>query len=106
MTLRYVVQQHTSDIYLYIDRGTDSDAENEEVFDRLQQSQAEIEEVFGESLEWQRLEGKRACRIVKRFSLGGYRDEEDRWPEIQDPMIDAMIRLEAALRPHIDRLLM
>ena len=104
LTLRYVVQQHTSDIDLYIDRGMDSDSENEEIFDRLKQSQAEIEDAFGEPLEWQRLEGKRACRIVKRFSLGGYQDDEERWSDIQDPMIDGMIRLEAALRPHIDRL--
>ena len=102
--LRYIVQQHTSEIDLYIDRGRDSDTENEEIFDRLRQSQAEIEEAFGEPLEWQRLEGKRACRIIKRFSLGGYQDDEERWPDIQDPMIDGMIRLEAALRPHIDRL--
>ena len=101
---RYIVQQHTSDIDLYIDRGTDSHSENEEIFDRLSESQAEIEEAFGESLEWQRLEGKRACRIVKRFSLGGYQDDAERWPDIQDPMIDGMIRLEAALRPHINRL--
>ena len=104
LTLRYIVQQHTSDIDLYIDRGRDTDSENEEIFDRLRQSQAEIGEVFGEPIEWQGLEGKRACRISKRFSLGGYRDDEERWPDIQDAMIDGMIRLEAALRPHIDRL--
>ena len=104
LTLRYVVQQHTSDIDLYIDRGTDSHSENEEIFDRLKQSQAEIEDAFGEPLEWQRLEGKRACRIVKRFSLGGYQDDEERWPDIQEAMIDGMIRLEAALKSHIDRL--
>jgi hypothetical protein len=34
---------------------------------------------------------------------GSYRDEE-RWAEIQDAMIDAMIRLENALRPHLARL--
>ena len=84
--------------------GTDSDSENEEIFDRLKLSQAEIEDAFGEPLEWQRLDGKRACRVVKRFSLGGYQDDEERWSDIQDPMIDGMIRLEAALRPHIDRL--
>ena len=102
--LSYVIQQHTSDIELYIDRGRDADDENEDILDRLERSKQEIEEAFGESLEWQRLEGKRACRISKRFSLGGYRDDEERWPEIQDAMIDGMILLEAALRPHIDRL--
>ena len=104
MGLSYVIQQHTSDIELYIDRGRDADDENEDILDRLERSKQEIEEAFGESLEWQRLEGKRACRISKRFSLGGYRDDEERWPEIQDTMIDGMIRLEAALRPHIDGL--
>lgn len=102
--LKYVIQQHTSDIELYIDRGRDADDENEDILDRLKRSKQEIEEAFGESLEWQRLEGKRACRISKRFSLGGHGDDEERWPEIQDAMIDGMIRLEAALRPHINNL--
>ena len=100
----YVVQQHTSEIELYIDRGKDADNQNNEIFDALETTKGTIEETFGESLEWQRLESKRACRINKRFSLGGYRDDEERWPEIQDAMIDGMIRLEAAFRPHIDRL--
>ena len=101
---RYLVQRHTSDIELYIDRGKDADSENEKIFDTLEKAKRKIEETFGEPLEWQRLEGQRSCRIGKRFSLGGYRDDEDKWQEIQDTTIDAMIRLEAALRPHIDRL--
>ena len=104
LNFRYVIQQHTSEIDLYIDRGRAADNENEEIFDTLEEAKDKIEEVFGEPLEWQRLEGKRACRIGKRFSLGGYRDDEEEWSEIQDAMIDGMIRLEAALRPHIDRL--
>ena len=104
LNFRYVIQQHTSEIDLYIDRGREADNENEEIFDTLEEAKDKIEEVFGESLEWQRLEGKRACRIGKRFSLGGYRDDEEEWSEIQDTMIDGMIQLEKALRPHIDRL--
>ena len=104
LSFLYVIQQHTSDIDLYIDRGREADNENEEIFNTLQEAKEQIEEAFGEPLKWQRLEGKRACRISKRFSLGGYRADEERWPEIQDAMIDGMIRLEAAFRPHIDRL--
>lgn len=104
LNFRYVVQQHTSEIDLYIDRGRDTENENEEIFDTLETAKEEIEEAYGEPLEWQRLEGKRACRIGKRFSLGGYRDDEEEWSEIQDAMVDGMIRLEAALRPHIDKL--
>ena len=88
LTLRYIIQKHTSDIDLYIDRGTDADNTNEEIFDKLEEFKEKIQEDFGEQLEWQRLEDKRACRISKRFSLGGYRDDEERWPEIQDAMID------------------
>ena len=104
LSFLYIIQQYTSDIDLYIDRGRDTDNENEEIFNTLQEAKEQIEEAFGEPLKWQRLEGKRACRISKRFTLGGYRDDEEEWSEIQDTMIDGMIRLEKAFRPHIDRL--
>lgn len=88
---------------LYINRGKDSDSENNKIFDTLVKAKEQIEEAFGESLEWERLEDQRFWRIDKWLSLGGYRDKE-KWSEIQDAMIDAMIRLEKAFRPHIDRL--
>jgi len=103
LTYDYVVRQNDANVELYIDRGSDSEAENKAIFDRLAQSKESIEADFGEPLEWQRLEGKRACRIKRDIDLGGYRDDE-KWPQIQDAMIDAMIRLEKALKPHIARL--
>ena len=100
----YALTQHASTVELYIDRGKDCKEENEAIFNSLVKHQEEIEQAFGEPLEWERLETKRACRIVKRFSLGGYRDQDDKWPEIQEQMIDAMVRLEKALGPRIARL--
>ncbi|GAG45527.1 unnamed protein product, partial [marine sediment metagenome] len=85
------------------DRGKGAEEENERIFDQLGYSQKEIEKDYGDSLNFERLKGRRACRIAERLDLGGYRDEE-RWPEIQEAMIDAMIRLEKALKPHIRRL--
>ena len=82
----------------------DSKEENDAIFDALRESQEAIETAFDESLEWERLETRRACKIVKRFSLGGWRDPEAQWPVVQDAMIDAMVRLERALKPHIVRL--
>jgi hypothetical protein len=38
-----------------------------------------------------------------RFALGGYCDEA-KWPEIQEANIDAMIRRDHAVRPHIAKL--
>lgn len=100
----YVVRQHDANVELYIDRGEDSEEENRRIFDALASSKDNIESVFGGSLEWQRLEGKRACRIKKQIEVGGYRDDPSKWSEIHDAMIDAMIRLEKALRPHIAKL--
>lgn len=98
----YVMTQRGSGVELYIDRGRGLDDENTRIFETLLASRDQIERDFGGPLDWQPLEGKRACRI-KRSLEGGYRDEE-RWPEIHEAMIDAMIRLERALRRHLDRL--
>ncbi len=101
----YIIRKHEADVELYIDRGKDADDENKTIFDKFAASKDVIEAAFGDPLEWQRLEGKRACRIKKEILLGGYRDEA-KWSEIQDTMIDAMIRLENALKPHIAKLQM
>jgi hypothetical protein len=86
---QYNVSQHEGAVELYIDRGKDSADENKAILDALLVYKTEIEQGFGAALQWRRLESKRACKIRKEIHLGGYRDEE-RWPEIQDAMIDAM----------------
>ena len=87
----------------YIDRGKESEAANKRIFDQFTAYKEEVEATFGEPLEWQRLEGRRACRIRKRITLGGYRDE-DKWPRIHEQMVDAMVRLEKSLRSFIGEL--
>lgn len=99
----YVIRKHDANVELYIDRGKDSGEENTAIYEKLAASKDAIENAFGEPLLWQQIEGKRACRIAKKIALGGYRDEA-KWPEVQDALIDAMIRLEKALRPHIEKL--
>lgn len=93
----YVVRQHDANVELYIDRGEDSEEENKQIFDTLAKSKSEIESSFRGSLEWQRLEGKRACRIKKQIESGGYRDDPSKWSDTHEAMIDAMIQLEKAL---------
>ena len=70
-------------------------------FDHLHAKMNDIERAFGGKLSWQRLDARRGCSIAHTISSGGYRSEESTWPEIQDAMIDSMIRLEAAMRPHV-----
>ena len=97
----YSVTQHGSAVELYIDRGKETEKENKTIFDKIASHKEEIEKIFGEPLQWQRLEGKRACRIRKQYELGGYRDDEEKWSQIHEVMVNAMISLEKALRPYI-----
>lgn len=99
----YSITQNEAYIELYIDRGKDSDEENMKIFKQLLKNQEEIEKTFGGPLEWQELEGRRACRIRKTVE-GGYRNPEAEWPEIYKKMVDAMIRLERALSPYIKKI--
>lgn len=100
----YSLTRHAAAVELYIDRGKDSDEENKAIFDQLAAAKEQVQESFGAELEWQSLEGKRACRIRKQIDLGGWRDDESKWPQVHEAMVDAMIRLESALRPHVQKL--
>jgi hypothetical protein len=92
---------HDGGAELYIDRGNAE--ENKAIFDRLIQHREDVEKAFGEPLDWQRLEDKRACRIKKETTLGGYRNPEDDWQQIISWMVGSMIRLEAALGTYMTK---
>ena len=103
LAFNYSVTQHAAQVELYIDRGRGADEQNIAIFSELLSHKEEIERTYGGPLEWQPLDQRRACRIRDRWEGVGYRDE-DQWGELQGKLIDAMIRLEAALRPCIARL--
>jgi len=73
------------------------------LFRFLKSNKTAIEAAFSEELTWQELPGKRACRIRKDFQLGG-RCDIQKWPEIQNTLVDAMIRFERALRPYLEKI--
>ena len=103
VTYCYSISKNYATVELYIDRGKDTDAENEKIFDKLAAAKAEIEQVFGRSLEFDRMEGKRGCRLRKRITAGGYLDEQD-WPQVHEGMAKDMIQLEKAVAPHLQKL--
>jgi hypothetical protein len=104
LNLNYVVTQDECAAELYIDRGKDSQGENEAIFDQLHAHREEVERTFAGPLDWQRLEGKRACRIRYTNSQGGYRSPEEAWPTLHDDVTRAMDRLDKALRPLLRQL--
>ncbi len=99
LSYNYYVLQHGTGIEFYIDTG-DKD-ENKKIFDRLYKEKSNIETIFGNHLSWQRLDTKRACLIAKYYEDGGYRDNEDEWPRLQDRLIDGMISFHKAISPYL-----
>ena len=100
----YVVRKNDCHVELYIDRGKGNEDENQKVFDHFFSKRDQIELEFGDSIDWERLEGRRASRIAKYMNIGGYRNPEEEWSDIQDTMVEAMIKLEKALGPFIRKL--
>lgn len=76
---------------------------NKKVFDELLINKSEIEATFGDSLVWDRMENNRASFI--RYPLNGFDlNKKEKWPELQDQMIDAMVRFENAFRSFIQKI--
>jgi hypothetical protein len=102
VSFNYVVSRHEGRVELYIDRH--SREENKELFHQLLDKRADIERLAEMELEWDQLEGRKACRISRTVPGGGYGNEEQDWPGIQEQLVDAMLRLETGMRPSIDQL--
>jgi hypothetical protein len=83
-------------VELYIDTG--DQIENKRVFDGLHSKKDAVEQSFGAPLIWDRMDNKAGARIRHLIYDGGLSDSQDRWPAIQDKMIDALDRLAKAVK--------
>jgi hypothetical protein len=89
-------------VELYIDVG--DPLENKRIFDTLAGRREVIERAYGGPLEWDRLDERRASRIICTLKVAGLRSAPERWGESQTAMIEAMDRLVKALGPEIKAL--
>jgi hypothetical protein len=103
INFNYVVLEHEARVEVWIARGPGRGGENKAIFQKLFDQKDDIERAFGDKLDWQRLEGKDACRIQTTTIIGGYRDP-DKWPAIYHFLTDRMVGLERAFRPRIEAL--
>ena len=103
MVYNYIINMDSAHVELYIDKGKESEDINAKRFEHLSTKKDAIEKTFGDSLEWVASEGRRSTLIHKKVSDYGLRDVERR-DEVQNAMVDAMVRLEASLKPHIPEL--
>jgi hypothetical protein len=82
-----------------------SDAQtNIKRFNSLLEKKEEIETSFGEPLEWHFKENRKQHYIRSWTKIGGI-ENEDKWPAIQNDLVNRMIRLERTLRPYVTSLL-
>jgi hypothetical protein len=95
----YVVRKNDARVELYMYPGSTELAKAQ--FDHFRANREEIEAVFGEPLEWNYIEGRKQHYVRSEATKGGGLAEEDKWAELHDDMVERMIRLEKALKPHI-----
>ena len=96
----YVIRQHASAVQFVLDS---EKASNKARFDWLHEREEEIERFYGGPLEWHRCDDLKKSYLAEEFE-GGYRDDREGWPAIQDRMIESMVRLEKTVRPHVPQL--
>jgi hypothetical protein len=100
LSYNYGITYKHGTIELYIDRGKELEEENKKIFDKLYEHKDEIEKIFSNKLEWQRLDNRRACRICKFYNNVALNDKE-KWDKLQNEMINDMIKLEKAFKKYI-----
>ena len=83
---------------LYIDTG-DADA-NERALQYLQKSQAEIEKEFGETLSWEDLQDKRACRVAC-YQPGTIEDSDEALEKYRAWVVERLLRLKKVFGPRL-----
>ena len=105
ISYNYVITYSYASCEIYLDRGKEfvEPNINKIRFDELYKHKDVIEKEFGEKLIWERLDNRRASRISVVFEGVSLRDK-DKWDEIQNTMINAMIRMEKAFKKYIRQL--
>ena len=84
------------------------DTENAETtkaaFDNLHLRKQQIEEAVDETLEWSRLDSKRASRVSLYFPEEIQVTDEERWPKALSWLVEAMGRMRDAFNPALQEL--
>jgi len=73
---------------------------NKARFEKLLAQKYEIEQKFGEPLNWDFNDSRKQQYIRTVCPIGGL-DDEEKWADIQKDMVDRLVRLEKAIGPHI-----
>jgi hypothetical protein len=70
------------------------------LFDSLLEHKNEIEQSIGQTLDWDRLEGKKAC-VISASIPGLNFNKQDNYPELMNKAIDMVLSFRDAFKPFI-----
>lgn len=95
VSFQFSITGYYAGVSLYMSRNNAD--ENKFIFDELFKDKDSIEKVFGDKLEWRRLDDKKGSDIVYRLTGVSVFNKDD-WQKMINFMTDAMIRLEKTLK--------
>lgn len=75
--------------------------ENRFLFDELESQKGNIEQAFGDDLNWLELPERKACRIQYAKAVDGY--NEQNWPAMTDWLTEQIIRLQAVMQDPLQK---
>jgi hypothetical protein len=93
--LNYNIRQHDSQVYLWIE-------DNEAAFHALEADKSAIELEFGRPLIWKRADTQKGT-LIGALVEGGYRSDREDWPRVQRDLVEAMMRMEKALKSRLTK---
>lgn len=99
ISLNFVVSRSYGRAEIYIDVGDKE--QNEKIFDILYSDLQKYDQEYGNSLVWERLNEKRACRIKDEIEGNLY--EKETWSNMIEYMTDSMIKLDQVFRNDIKK---
>ena len=97
----FVITKKYAAVELGINKPNQED--NKKIYDALFDDKDNIEQNFGSQLSWQRLDDKKMSRITCILDGLNVFNEED-WPEMQEFLVENMIKLSDTLKKNINRL--
>lgn len=95
------VTQDDARLSLYIDRGKDSEEENQAILEKLELHKVEIESIYGDKFEWHKRDDERACQIIINVPNGGYKSDKEKLDSIGENLAECMTRFEKSFSKYI-----
>lgn len=101
LSINLVVTKNNCRCEIYFNRGDKT--ENKEIFDYFKENKSDIEQMFGNSLIWDRLDEKVSSRIKSQLDGVNVFEKED-WPKMIEFLIDASERMDKAFKKHVQKI--